>query len=144
MTALSRSALVPYSAAQMFALVDDVDSYSDFLPWCSAARVTSRNRDEVRATIELSRGGVRKAFTTVNRLQHNKMIEIRLVEGPFHHLEGFWRFDELENGCKVSLDMDFEFSSRMVKLVVGPVFHQVAGSLVDAFVERAHDLYGKP
>lgn len=142
MATISRSALVPYSASQMFALVDDVDSYSRFLPWCSHSEEVSRTADEVRATIELSKGGVHKAFTTVNRLQKDKMIEIRLVEGPFHHLEGFWRFDAMQSGCKVALDLDFEFSSRMIKFMIGPVFNQVASSLVDAFVGRARELYG--
>ncbi len=144
MTSISKSALVPYSPAEMFALVDDIEAYPQFLPWCSTARVLERNADEVRATIALSKGGVDKAFTTCNRIQHGKMIEMRLVEGPFRHLEGFWRFDALGNdGCKVSLDMEFEFASRMLGMVVGPVFSQVANSLVDSFQKRAVDVYGK-
>lgn len=144
MTAISKSALVPYSPAEMFALVDDIEAYPQFLPWCSAARVLERSVDEVRATLELSKGGVEKAFTTCNRIQHDKMIEMRLVEGPFRHLEGFWRFAPLGNdGCKVSLDMEFDFASRMLGMVVGPVFSQVANSLVDSFQQRAVDVYGK-
>jgi len=143
MTTINKFALVPYSPAQMYALVDDIDSYSEFLPWCKNARVLSRTEDEVRATLELSKGGVEKAFTTCNRNQKNKMIEMRLVEGPFKCLEGFWRFDALgEDGCKVSLDLEFEFASRMLDLVVGPVFNQVANSLVDSFQQRAVDVYG--
>ncbi len=144
MASINRSALVPYSPAQMFALVDDIDAYPEFLPWCRHARVLSRGDDEVRATIELSKGGVDKAFTTCNRLQRNKMIQMRLVEGPFKHLEGFWRFDPLgEQGCKVSLDLEFEFSSRMLGMVVGPVFSQIANSLVDSFQKRAAAVYGR-
>lgn len=144
MTSINKSALVPYSPAQMYALVDDIESYPEFLPWCSAARVLMRGDDEVRASLALSKGGVDKTFTTCNRNQKNKMIEMRLVEGPFRHLEGFWRFDALgEDGCKVSLDMEFEFSSRMLGLVVGPVFSQVANSLVDSFQQRAVEVYGK-
>ena len=143
MTTINKFALVPYSPAQMYALVDDIDSYSEFLPWCKNSRVLSRTEDEVRATLELSKGGVEKAFTTCNRNQKNKMIEMRLVEGPFKCLEGFWRFDALgEDGCKVSLDLEFEFASRMLDLVVGPVFNQVANSLVDSFQQRAVDVYG--
>ncbi len=143
MTVINKSALVPYSPAQMFALVDDIEAYPEFLPWCKRARVLSRAEDEVRATIELSKGGVEKAFTTCNRIQKNKMIEMRLVEGPFRRLEGFWRFDPLgEEGCKVSLDLEFEFASRMLSMVVGPVFSQVANSLVDSFQQRAVDVYG--
>lgn len=127
----------------MYALVDDIDSYPKFLPWCSGARVLSRNEDEVRAIIELARGGMQKSFTTCNRVQKNKMIEIRLVEGPFRHLEGFWRFSPLsEHTCKVSLDMDFEFSNRLVGVLFGPVFNQITNTLVDAFCKRAREVYG--
>ena len=144
MTSISKSALVPYSPAEMFALVEDIEQYPKFLPWCSAARVLARDTDEVRASISLSKGGVEKSFTTCNRTQKNKMIEIRLEEGPFRHLQGYWRFDPLgEHGCKVSMDMEFEFSSRVLGMVVGPVFSQVANSLVDSFHKRAVDVYGK-
>ncbi len=144
MTTISKSALVPYTPEEMYALVRDIESYPRFLPWCSEARVLSEDQDEVRATLTLSKGGVEKAFTTCNRHQSNKMIEMRLVEGPFKHLQGFWRFDPLgDHGCKVSMDMDFEFSSRMLGMVVGPVFSQVANTLVDSFQQRAVDVYGK-
>lgn len=144
MATINRSALVRYTPAQMFALVDDIETYPQFLPWCRDARVLSRDEDEVKATLELAKGSVRKSFTTCNRLQHNKMIEVRLVEGPFKHLEGFWRFDNLEGeASKVSLDLDFEFSSRLVSMAIGPIFHQMANSLVDAFVRRAHEVYGR-
>jgi len=144
MTSISKSALVPYSPAQMFALVDGIETYPEFLPWCRNTEVLSRTDDEVRATIELSKGGVEKAFTTCNRNQKNKMIEMRLVEGPFKRLEGFWRFDALgDEGCKVSFDLEFEFASRMLDMVVGPVFSQIANSLVDSFHRRAVEVYGK-
>lgn len=143
MTTIKKFALVPYTPAEMFKLVDDIESYPAFLPWCRSTRVISRDEDLVRATIELSKGGVEKAFTTANRNQKNKMIEIRLVDGPFKRLDGFWRFDALgEDGCKISLDLEFEFASRMLGMVVGPVFNQVANSLVDAFQKRARDVYG--
>jgi len=144
MTSISKSALVAYSPAQMFALVDGIEAYPEFLPWCRGAKVLSRTDDEVRATIELSKGGVEKAFTTCNRNQKNKMIEMRLVEGPFRQLEGFWRFDALgDDGCKVSFDLEFEFASRMLGMVVGPVFSQIANSMVDSFHKRAVEVYGK-
>ena len=144
MTSISKSALVPYSPAQMFALVNGIETYPEFLPWCRNTEVLSRSDDEVRATIELSKGGVEKAFTTCNRNQKNKMIEMRLVEGPFKRLEGFWRFDALgDEGCKVSFDLEFEFASRMLDMVVGSVFGQIANSLVDFFHRRAVEVYGK-
>ena len=144
MTTINKSALVAYSAAQMYALVNDIESYADFLPWCSSSSILSQNEDEIRATVEIAHGSLNKAFTTRNRLQQDKMIEMRLEQGPFKQLEGFWRFDVLgERACKVSLDLEFEFSSRMLGLVVGPVFNQVADSLVDSFQKRAVDVYGR-
>lgn len=135
---------MPYSAAEMYALVDDIEAYAEFLPWCDASRVLSRNDEEVRGMLALAHGGVHKSFTTLNRLQKNKMIEIRLVEGPFRHLEGFWRFEALaENACKVRLDLDFEFANKLVALAFGPVFNRIANTLVDAFCKRAVDVYGK-
>lgn len=127
----------------MYALVSDIEAYPRFLPWCRSTQVLSRNDDEVRARIEMHKGGVHKSFTTCNRLQKNKMIEIRLLEGPFQHLEGFWRFQALRSdACKVSLDMEFEFASHLLQMAVGPVFKQIANSLVEAFCQRAAQLYG--
>lgn len=143
MTTLSRSALVPYEPQEMYALVNEIEHYPEFLPWCKSTRIHERIEDEVRATIELAKGGVHKSFTTRNRMQAGKMIEIGLVDGPFSHLHGFWRFDRLgETACKVSLDMEFDFSNRLLGLAVGPVFGQIVASLVDAFVKRARDVYG--
>jgi len=142
-TTINKSALVRYSASEMFALVNDIESYPQFLPWCRSAQVLSRETDEVRATLELARGGIQKSFTTSNRLQADKIIEIRLVEGPFRHLNGFWRFDPLsEQASKVSLDMSFEFAP-VLDFVIGPVFRSIADSLVDAFHKRAVEVYGK-
>lgn len=143
MVAINKHALVHFSAAEMFAIVDDIEAYPQFLPWCRSAKVLTRTDDEVKACLELKKGAVHKSFTTVNRVQKNKMIEIRLLEGPFHHLEGFWRFDSLEeNACKVSMDLDFEFSSKMVGMVMGPIFNQIANTLVDSFCQRAKEIYG--
>ncbi|MDD3517940.1 MAG: type II toxin-antitoxin system RatA family toxin [Chromatiales bacterium] len=144
MPSISRSALVPYTPAEMYVLVNDIESYPGFLPGCSSAQVLSRSEDEIKATIELSKGAVRKSFTTRNRLLKDKMVEMRLVEGPFRHLEGFWRFDPAREGagCRVGLDLQFEFSNRLVSLAIGPVFNQIANSLVDAFVRRAREVYG--
>jgi len=141
MPIINRSALVPHTTEEMFQLVDDVDRYVEFLPWCTESRVLERNEDEVVATILLSKGSLNKAFTTRNLLQKHKMIEMRLVDGPFKHLQGFWRFDSLnDHACKVSLDLDYEFSSKLVALAIGPVFNQIANTLVDAFVVRAKEL----
>lgn len=143
MPSVNKSALLPYSAAQVFALVDDIKRYPEFLPWCSAAEELQRGEDEVKASVHIAHKGIKKTFTTHNRHQHGKMIEMRLVQGPFKHLEGFWRFEELgESGSKVSLDLEFEFSSKLVAMAIGPIFHQIANTLVDAFCERARQVYG--
>ncbi len=143
MTTLSRNALVPYSPSEMYDLVNEIERYPEFLPWCKSTEVHERSEDEVKATIELAKGGIHKSFSTHNRMQPGKMIEIRLVEGPFSHLHGFWRFDPLgESASKVSMDMEFDFSNRLLGMAVGPVFGQIVSTLVDAFVKRAREVYG--
>jgi len=141
---VKKSALVLYSTAEMYNLVNDIESYPQFLPWCRSSSVVLCGEDELRATIEMAKGAVHKTFTTSNRMQKHKMIDIRLLEGPFQRLEGYWRFEPLRaDACKVSLDMEFEFSSALLRKVVEPVFKQIANSLVDAFCKRAVDLYGR-
>ena len=143
MPAISKSALVPYAPEQMFKLVDDIDAYPEFLPWCGDARVLSREGDEVKASVEISHSGINKSFTTLNRLQAGKMIEMQLVDGPFKHLHGFWSFTPLgDEGCKVSLDLEYEFSSKLLGLAIGKVFGQIANALVDSFCQRAIAVYG--
>ncbi|MEZ5538341.1 MAG: type II toxin-antitoxin system RatA family toxin [Thiolinea sp.] len=143
MAQISRSALVPYTPEQMYTLVDRIEDYPGFLPWCSSATEHNRDEDQVKASVEIAKGVVNRTFTTLNRMQPGKMIEMSLVDGPFKHLHGFWRFDELAPGaCKVSLDLSFEFSNKLVGMAIGPVFNQVANTLVDSFVERARVVYG--
>ena len=128
----------------MFALVSDVDTYPQFLPWCSDAQVLEKQDDEVMARIAFAVSGVSKSFTTRNHHTPGHRIEMQLVEGPFSDLRGYWQFDPLgDSGCKISLSLKYNFSSRMVRLVVGPVFGQIANSLVDAFQQRAAQVYGK-
>jgi ribosome-associated toxin RatA of RatAB toxin-antitoxin module len=144
MPAVNRSALVPYRASEMYALVSDIGAYGEFLPWCAGTEILSRDADEVVASIQIAYGSLNKAFTTRNRLQKDKMMEMRLVEGPFKHLHGYWRFEDLGGeGSKISLDLDFQFSSRMVGMMIGPVFTRIADGLVDAFRVRAEALYGR-
>jgi ribosome-associated toxin RatA of RatAB toxin-antitoxin module len=140
---VDRSALVPYTPGEMFALVSDIESYPQFLPWCQGTRILSRDIDEVRASIEFAVGGVTRSFTTRNRYQTNKMIEMHLVDGPFSQLDGFWRFDPLgKEGSKIALFLEYGFSSRVLGLVVGPIFGQIANTLVDSFQQRAVQIYG--
>ena len=149
MPAVKKQAIMPYSAAQMYALVDDIPAYPEFLSWCVAAEEHTRTTDEVRATLTLAASGLQRAFTTVNRLRPGQMIELRLVDGPFKQLEGFWRFEDLSAAeteaaeSLVSLDLEYEFNSKLLQLTFGPLFNQVANSLVNCFCERARALYSR-
>ena len=143
MRSVNRSALVPYSPAEMFGLVDDVESYPEFLPWCNDATVHERDADTVEATLELHKGSMSNHFTTRNTLHRPDAIDLALVGGPFRHLEGGWRFQALEDaGCKVSLQLDFQFESMVVDLMFGRFFEDTCNSLVDAFTRRAQAIYG--
>lgn len=144
MTTIHRSAIVPYSARQMYELVADIPAYPEFLPWCGGARVVSAQGDEVMAAIEIAYSGIHKSFSTRNLLQRDKMIEMRLMEGPFSYLQGFWQFMALDvHASKITLDLEFEVANKIVGLALTPVFSNIANQLVDRFHRRAADLFGK-
>ncbi len=143
MTCISKTALIPYSAAKMHDLVADVDNYQHFLPWCGGSQVLNQTDNEVTGQVEIQHMGLNKTFTTLNRMDKDKLIEMQLVDGPFKQLHGYWRFDALdENGCKISLDLEFEFSNKIMSVAFGSIFSQIANSMVDAFCKRAIDIYG--
>lgn len=146
MPVIHRSALVPYTVAQMYALVSNIESYPEFLPWVRSVTVHDRSSRTVTASLELSKGPVTKSFTTQNELSESQdSMTLDLVEGPFHHLQGRWGFQALgDDGCKVTLDMDFEFSNRLLAMTVGPMFNEMVNRLVNAFIERAPRIYGQP
>ncbi len=143
MRKVNRSALVPYSANQMYALVEDFLAYPDFLPWCTGATLHFRDTDTIEASLELQRSGIKKSFRTRNTLQPGIAMGIALVGGPFRHLEGGWRFDQLgDEGSKVSLEMDFEFENRVTDTLFGRYFEGTCNSLIDSFTKRAQEIYG--
>ena len=143
MRKVNRSALVPYSAYEMFCLVDDVEAYPEFLPWCNDAEVHKRTDDIVEATLELHKGSMSNHFTTRNTRHEHDAIDIELLGGPFRHLKGGWRFKDLgQEGCKVSLELDFQFESMVVDLMFGRFFEETCNSLVDAFTQRAASVFG--
>lgn len=143
MRKVSRSALVPFSADQMYTLVQDVESYPQFLPWCTGSSVHSRDAGELDATLELRRGSIQKSFRTRNTLSPGRAMKIELVNGPFRHLEGLWRFEQLgSDGSKVELDLEFEFESRITDSLFGPFFEETCSSLVESFTEQAKKVYG--
>lgn len=144
MALTEKSVLVEYSAARMYALVDDVGRYPEFLPWCGEAEILSREDNVVHAAITIDFRGIRQRFSTENRLQEPELIEMKLIDGPFRQLDGSWRFKALgEGACKIEFRLHYEFSSRLLEKLVGPVFHYIANSFVDAFVKRAQQLYGR-
>lgn len=142
MTIISKSALVSYTPEQMYKLVDDIEAYPGFLPWCGDATEIVREDDMVEASLFISHSGLNKTFSTRNRNYPFKKIEMCLLDGPFKHLEGVWIFEPLgDHACKVSLNLDFEFSSKVLSLTLGPIFNIIANSLVDAFIQRADKVY---
>jgi len=144
MANVNKTAIVPHSAAQMYALVNNIEAYPEFLPHCSASEILSANEDEIKASLTLEWGGVKKSFSTCNRLQKDKMIEVRLEEGPFKHLEGYWRFESLsDEACKIIFDLEFEIAGAIFSAMFGPIFQQIMAKLVDAFVERAKTIYAE-
>lgn len=145
MAAVEKSVLVFYSAQQMFGLVDRVEDYPSFLPWCGGTEVTRHSDEALEATVHIDYHHVRQSFTTENTRQEPGLIEMRLRRGPFSHLEGSWRFVELdESACKIEFSLRYEFSSKILEKLVSPVFGYIANSFVEAFVQRATVVYGEP
>ncbi len=143
MALTEKSVLVEYSAAQMYALVADVPRYAEFLPWCGGAQILSRDGDVVHAAISIDFRGIRQKFSTENRQREPELIEMRLLNGPFRELDGSWRFKALgDQACRIDFRLHYEFSSKLLEKLVGPVFHYIANTFVDAFVKRAAQLYG--
>ncbi len=141
MPVVQKSALVAHSAAEMFELINDVESYPQFLPWCKSTQLLSRNEEELCGRLEVSRIGISQTFSTCNRLFPYERIVIRLQDGPFKRLQGEWRFTVLrEDACKVELELDFEFSGKLINSAFGAVFSQIANTLVDAFCKRADEV----
>lgn len=145
MSHIQRSALVHYSPAEMYQLVNNVADYASFLPWCRSSTVISETETEMLASVEIAKSVLNKTFTTKNSLEKDKRIALQLVDGPFKKLNGHWQFDTLktDNACKVSLDLEFEFDSAMMSIAAKPIFTQIANSLVDSFCKRAVDVYGE-
>ena len=143
MAEVIRSVLVEHSRGEMYALVDAVEEYPKFLPWCGGAQVLLRDAAVTRATVLIDYHGIRQSFTTENAKREPEEMQIRLVEGPFRVLDGTWRFTALgERACKVELRLRYEFSSRILEKLVGPVFNHIANTLVDAFAKRAGQVHG--
>ena len=143
MKRVARSAIVPHSAARLYALVEDIESYPRFLPWCVAAEVKSREPGATLATLTVGVRGVTQSFTTQNRNRAPEAIDLELVEGPFRRFAAAWRFQPLgAEACKVEFTMEFEFASRPLAALLQPLFAKMADNMVDAFTRRADEVYG--
>jgi ribosome-associated toxin RatA of RatAB toxin-antitoxin module len=143
MANVSRSALVAYSAESMFDLINDVQLYPEFIPGCSETKVLEQDNDNMIASILISKAGVRQWFTTRNTLKRGEFIQMHLIDGPFSRLTGGWTIKSLsESGCKIELNLDFAFSSKLVEMAFGRVFNSIAANMVVAFTERAKQVYG--
>lgn len=139
---VQRSALVSFSAEQMFNLVNDVKSYPEFLPGCSGSIVHESSDEHMVASVDVSKAGIKKTFTTHNTLHKNQSIQMVLVDGPFKHLQGVWRFLPLdEMACKVELSLEFEFSNKIVEMAFGKVFNELTNNMVSSFSQRAKQVY---
>jgi ribosome-associated toxin RatA of RatAB toxin-antitoxin module len=142
MTQVDRSALVLHTAEQMFDLVNDVESYPQFLPWCSGTTLIESTETTMQASLRVAKAGLKYSFTTRNEHERPGKIRIELVEGPFSSLSGVWLFQPLsDEACKVSLSLQFDFSGKLTSLAMGKVFNQMAVTMVDAFVSRADQIY---
>ena len=143
MTRIHRNALVMHSAADMFALVNDVPAYPEFLPWCSRSEVLEHSPVVMVAKLEIAKGKLRQSFTTRNVLEEPGIIQMQLEDGPFRVFRGCWQFTPLdERACKVALDLNFEFSGTLASVLLGRVFDDAANHMIDAFCKRANDIHG--
>lgn len=140
---VERSALVQHSATNMYKLVNDVESYPDFLKWCRSSKVIESTPTEMEAELEIAWKVLHKTFTTRNALVEGKSIQLGLVSGPFKSLVGHWQFKQLtEDACKISMNIEFEFSSSVSNMVFSSIFSQICDTLMDSFIQRADKIYG--
>ncbi len=144
MPVISRSALLPYSATVMYDIVNQVEAYPEFLPWCGGARLHQADETSMEASIQISVAGLDQWFKTRNSMVAGESIEITLVDGPFKQLHGQWQFTPLDDeGCKIELVLTFEFKRGLAAALIAPAFTRIANTMVDSFCERARDLYGR-
>lgn len=146
MKTVQKSVLIWYTAQEMFALVTDVVSYPQFLPWCDHAKVLEQGDSSMLAEVGIAFAGIKQTFTTRNQHVPGRRVDLKLVSGPFSNLDGRWTFtpvgDGTQRACKVDLELHYGFQNLALSALVGPVFDRIAGSLVDAFVKRAEQVYG--
>lgn len=143
MHTISKHAIVAYSAEKMYRLVNDVERYPEFLAWCTSTQIISQDTHEVRASISASKGPFNQTFSTKNTLNAPEQITMELIDGPFKHLSGTWRFIPLsDDACKVHFDLEFGFATKLLDIALSPYFRQMTEQQLDAFISRAKAVYG--
>lgn len=144
MAQVHKTVLIQHSAERMFALVDDVTKYPEFLPWCGGVDLHNQDETSTVATLHIAYHGLHQNFTTENRKSSPTLMEIKLKDGPFKHLEGIWRFTALnEEACKIEFMLNYEFTNSFIDKMIAPVFNHITNTFVDGFVARANDVYRK-
>lgn len=142
MPIIRKCKIEPFSAEQMYLLVNDVETYPDYLPWCRATRISNKTLTGMTAAIQISKGPIEKWFTTQNTLDYAHRIQLNLVEGPFRKLHGDWQFTETSpHECQIKFELEFEFSFGMVGIMLEPIFHSIASTMVESFSARARQIY---
>ena len=134
---------MPFSPQQMYELVNNINDYPQFLNWCEGASILNQSDDQITASVQINKGGLKQTFSTLNTLKPFRLIEMQLLDGPFEQLSGEWRFEPLgENAAKVFLNLQFKFKSKLLDMSLSPIFTKIANSQLDAFVARAKKIYG--
>jgi len=142
MALVEKTVLIEHSAAQMYALVDDVESYTQFLPWCAKAALKYRDEHKTVATLHVDFLSVKTHFSTENDKVFPTQMTMKLVDGPFRRFDGHWQFKPLgEHACKIEFRLNYEFSSKLFEKIIGPVFSKIANTFIEAFVQRASQVY---
>lgn len=142
MKKISRSALLPYSAKKVYDLVNDVDRYAEFLPWCGGSEIKHATETEMQASVTIAKAGLQKTFTTLNKLQDGQRIDMSLIDGPFTDLVGVWEFKALDDdACKILFEVEFEVSNGVLNIAIGPIFEHIASTMVESFCQRAKQVY---
>ena len=144
MPAHSEQQLLPYTPDQLFDLVADIERYPEFLPWCRGARILERGEGEVLAELVISFAHMRESYVSRVTLNRPQAIDVTLVRGPFQYLTNRWRFTKLDGGTQIDFHLDFKFRSRLLEGLMGGLFAKATGRMIDAFKERAENLYGNP
>ena len=142
MALVEKTVIVPFSAAKMFALVDNVADYPKFLPWCGGGSVKALTGNSVQATVHINYMSIKQSFTTENQREIPEHIGMKLLDGPFKSLDGDWHFIALTaDACKIQFKLRYEFSNKLLEKVLGPVFNFITNSFVEAFIQRAEKVY---